>query len=154
MDVRIVELAPKEVACLRHTGPFGPQLADFWRNEVGPWLERHHLKGRVTYGVAQDDPGSTPAEQCRYDACVEVGAEEPPAQPGFLATIPGGRYAAADYHGTGEGIGQAWMAFYSEALPAAGLASRPGPCFERYGADYREDPETGAFDCELLIPIA
>ena len=153
MQVRVVDIEPVRVACLRHTGPFGPALGEFWRDVVAPWLQQHGLMGRVTYGVALDDPGSTPPEQCRYDACVEVGHDDAAPPPATLGTIAGGRYAVADYQGPSAGIGDAWQAFYAQALPAAGLKARPGPCFERYAADFRTDPQTGAFACELFIPV-
>jgi DNA gyrase inhibitor GyrI len=153
MNVRTVEIEPARVACLRHTGPFGPALGEFWRDVVAPWMEANGLMGRVTYGVAMDDPGNTPPEKCRYDACVEVGHDDPAPPPAALATIPGGRYAVADYYGPAAGIGEAWQAFYSRGLAEAGLKDRPGPCFERYAADFRADPQTGEFACELFIPI-
>ena len=153
MKVRVVEIEPARVACLRHTGPFGPALGEFWRDVVAPWLQANGLMGRVTYGVAMDDPGNTPPEKCRYDACVEVGHDDPAPLPAALATIAGGRYAVADYYGPAERIGDAWHAFYSQSLAEAGLKERPGACFERYAADFRADPETGEFACELFIPI-
>jgi len=153
MQARAIEMGPARVAFLRHTGPFGPALGEFWRDVVGPWMAANGLEGRVTYGVAMDDPAVTAPELCRYDACVEVGLHEAAPPPAALATIPGGRYAVADFHGTPERIGDAWMAFHSQALPAAGLAMRPGPCFERYPADFSADPATGAFACQLFIPV-
>lgn len=153
MPVRAIEIGPARVAYLRHTGPFGPALGEFWRDVVAPWMQANGLMGRVTYGVAMDDPSCTPPEQCRYDACVEIGHDDPAPAPAALATIPGGRYAVFDYQGLPTGIGAAWHAFYSQALPAAGLRARPGPCFERYAADFRADPQTGAFACQLFIPV-
>ncbi len=153
MNVRVVEIEPARVAFLRYTGPFGPALGEFWRNVVAPWMQDNGLNGRVTYGVAMDDPGTTPPEKCRYDACVEVGHDDPAPPPATLATIPGGRYAVVDYFGASSGIGQAWHDFHAEALPAAGLIARPAPCFERYAADFRADPQTGEFACELFIPV-
>lgn len=153
MKVRVVEIEPVRVACLRHTGPFGPALGEFWRNVVAPWMQANDLTGRVSFGVAMDDPSNTPPDQCRYDACVEVGHDDAAPAPAALATIAGGRYAVADYYGPPAGIGDAWYAFYAQALPAAGLQERPGPCFERYAADFRADPQSGAFACELYIPV-
>jgi len=153
MKVRIVEIEPARVAFLRHTGPFGPAIGEFWRNVVAPWMQDNGLTGRVTYGVAMDDPSNTPPEKCRYDACVEVGHDDPAPPPAALATITGGRYAVTDYYGPPSGIGEAWYAFYAQALPAAGLKDRPGPPFERYAADFRTDPQTGELACELFIPV-
>ena len=153
MQVRIVDIEPARVACLRHTGPFGPALGEFWRNVVAPWMQANGLAGRVTYGVALDDPSATPPELCRYDACVEVGHDDAAPPPARLATIAGGRYAVADFYGPSSGIGDAWQQFHTQSLPAARLQTRPGPCFERYAADFRADPQTGEFACELFIPI-
>lgn len=153
MDIRIVELDPVRVAYLRHTGAYGPALNDFWRKVVQPWMAANGLEGRVTYGVAQDDPGTTPPDQCRYDACVEVAKDYVAAAPAALETIPGGWHASTRYSGPAAGIGAAWGEFYGKALGEMGLRDRPGACFERYGADFKEDPATGAFECELFIPI-
>ncbi len=153
MNVRVVEIEPARVAFLRHTGPVGPALGEFWRNVVAPWMQDNGLTGRVTYGVAMDDPATTAPENFRYDACVEVGHDVPAPPPAALATIPGGRYAVVDYYGPSSGIGQAWHDFYANALPSAGLKERPGPCFERYAPDFRADPQTGEFACELFIPV-
>jgi len=152
MDIRIIERAPTKVAYLRYTGPFGPAIGDFWRDVFNPWRAAHGLMARTTYGVAQDDPGTTPPERCRYDACVEVDEGYVAEAPAALAELPGGRYAAARYRGKADGIGAAWGAFYGQALPASGLEAAPGPCFERYPADYTEDAD-GVFECELCIPL-
>lgn len=154
MNVRVVEIEPARVAYLRHTGPFGPALGAFWRDVVAPWMQANGLMGRVAYGVTMDDSATTPPQLCRYDACVEVCRDAPAPPPAALATIPGGRYAVLDYQGLPSGIGAAWHALHAQALPAAKLQYRPGPCFERYAADFRADPDTGAFACELFIPIA
>lgn len=153
MNVRVIEIGPARVACLRYTGPFGPALGEFWRNVVGPWLQANGLQGRVTYGVTLDDPQHTPPERCRYDACVEIGHDDAAPPPAALGTIAGGRYAVAEFQGLPSTIGDAWHALFAQALPAAGLKARPGPCFERYAADFRADPQTGAFACELFVPV-
>jgi len=153
MDITIVELDPVRVAFLRHTGPYGPALGEFWRKVVQPWLAANGLQGRATFGVAQDDPMTTPPDQCRYDACVEVAKDFVAAPPAALETIPGGRYASTRYVGPPAGIGGAWNAFYGKVMGEMGLSTRPGACFERYGPDFAEDPATGAFECQLFIPV-
>ncbi|WP_256347557.1 hypothetical protein [Pseudomonas gingeri] len=35
-------------------------------------MERNGLLGEVRFGVGHDDPQITPADKCRYDACVQV----------------------------------------------------------------------------------
>lgn len=153
MEVRVIELPPVTLAYLRHTGPFGPALGAFWRDVFNPWCAAHGLKNRTTYGIAQDDPSRTPPDQCRYDACVEVADDYVVPAPAAVTRFPGGRFAAVRYRGPSADIGNAWTEFYSKALPASGLQSVPGPCFERYDASYAEDAATGVFECDLCIPI-
>ena len=152
MNIDIVERAPARVAYLRYTGPFGEPLARFWRYTVTPWLAELGLVDCPRYGVALDDPSTTPPGECRYHACVELsaGLTLPDAS---LAAIPGGRYAITFFKGTGAQIGAAWGAFVAE-FAARELHPDPGRMpFEHYprGASY--DQRTGAFACELCIPV-
>jgi AraC family transcriptional regulator len=83
MKYEIKELPEVRVAYLRYKGPFGAAIGEFWKEVFTPWQKAYGLTGKVTYGVAQDDPGTTPASECRYDACVEVSAGyeiKPPAK--------------------------------------------------------------------------
>jgi AraC family transcriptional regulator len=153
MNVKLVDRQPTTVAYLRHVGPYGPELSDFWQESVYPWMQTNHLLGRPRYGISLDDPGITAPEKCRYDAAVEV-------EPGFIGagqhlttSIPGGKYAAASFRGTGAELGDAWMALLRDWLPGSGLQLDARPLFEYYGPDMTMDQETGAFECEICIPV-
>jgi AraC family transcriptional regulator len=150
MKYEIKELPEVRVAYLRYKGPFGPALGEFWKEVFTPWQKAYGLVGKTTYGVAQDDPGSTPAADCRYDACVEVTAEYPIQPPAKETHLPAGRYAVAQFSGTGADVAGAWNEFCNQ-LRAEGKAAE-GLCFERYPADYAMDPATGVFTAELCIP--
>ncbi|MFA9217607.1 MAG: GyrI-like domain-containing protein [Sphingomonadaceae bacterium] len=152
MHYEIKELPAVRVAYLRYKGPFGVALGEFWKEVFTPWTKAYGLVNKVTYGVAQDDPSTTPANECRYDACVEVSAEYPvkaPAQEGQLAA---GRYAVAQFKGTAGDIGAAWSALMAQ-LHSEGKAAA-GACYERYPADGVMDPATGIFDAELCVPLS
>lgn len=151
MDYQIKELPEVRVAYLRYKGPFGAPIGEFWKEVFTPWVEAFGLQGRVTYGVAQDDPSTTPAAECRYDACVEVPADYEIQPPAKETHIPAGRYAVASFKGTGADVPGAWGAFYGQ-LHGAGLTDE-GPCFERYPANYAMDPASGVFEAELCIPV-
>lgn len=153
MEVRVIEIPAVRVAYLRYKGPFGAPIGAFWSEIFNPWRAAHGLDHRTTYGVAQDDPSVTPAAECRYDACVEVDADYEVKPPVKLAELAGGRYAVAAFEGTGADIPAAWADFFAAWLPASGLAMDARPCFERYAADYAIDPQTGAFRCELCLPV-
>jgi AraC family transcriptional regulator len=153
LNIEITERQPVNVAYQRYTGPFGEPLVRFWRSTITPWLADHGLLDCPRYGVALDDPMNTPAERCRYDACVELppGLELPGAYQGRIA---GGRYAVTRFKGTGAAIGAAWGAFIVAALADAGNpvdgARYP---FEHYPRGASFDAKTGTFACELCLPV-
>jgi AraC family transcriptional regulator len=151
VKIDIVQREPVNVAYLRYTGPFGEPLGRFWRDTVNPWLATHGLLDCPRYGVALDNPMTTPADACRYDACVAMprGLAPPDASE---STLPGGKYAVTRFKGTGGEIGPAWGAFWACAAQA-GPGDPSRPAFEHYprGASY--DPKTGVFSCELCIPV-
>jgi len=151
MDFQVMELPAVRVAYLRYKGPFGPAIGEFWKEVFTPWMQAFRLTGRVTYGVAQDDPSTTPPSECRYDACVAVDADYAIVAPAKEATIPAGRYAVARFEGTADQVPATWGAFFGQ-LHASGQADA-GVCFERYPADYKMDPATGVFNSELCIPV-
>jgi AraC family transcriptional regulator len=73
---------------------------------VYAWLATNNLLGHARFGISHDDPGIRSPEKCRYDAGVEV----PPAFVGSgkyqTTTIPGGKYAAAQFNGKIAEIGE------------------------------------------------
>jgi len=154
MNIDVVERPPVRVAYRRHTGPFGEHLGRFWRNSVAPWMAEHGVLDCPRYGVSLDDPANTPAEKCRYDACVELpaGLTLPDAPE---KTIAGGRYAVAHFKGTSAQLGEAWSVFMRECLarPDAQL-DQARPPFEHYPRGANFDARSGAFACELCLPLA
>ena len=151
MDYEIKDLPAVRLAGLRYKGPFGPAIGEFWREVFTPWQKAYNLVDRPTYGIALDNPETTPPSETRYDAGVEVAADYPIAAPAIEATIPAGRYAVARFHGTAQHIPAAWGELMGK-LHGAGLVA-DGVCFERYAADGVPDPVTGAFDAQLCVPV-
>lgn len=153
MKVNIIERQPAKVAYLRHTGPYGQSIATFWSETVRPWMETNHLFGLPRYGISHDDPGITAAAKCRYDACVEVPENFISAGQCFTTIVPGGSYAVTRYLGTGRDIGETWIRLLRDWLPASGMQLDARPCFEYYPIDATCDAKTGAFECDLCIPV-
>lgn len=152
MNIDIVERASARVAYLRYTGPFGEPLGRFWRNTVAPWLADFGLLDCPRYGVALDDSVTTPPDQCRYDCCVELspGLTLPDAA---QTTLPGGRYAVTCFKGTAALIGAAWGGFIAECN-MRGLARDASRLpFDHYPRGATYDHRTGAFACELCMPV-
>jgi AraC family transcriptional regulator len=153
MKVQIVDRQPTHLAYLRRTGPYGPELTDFWRDAVYPWMVTNNLLGKPRYGISHDDPGITAADKCRYDACVEVPPGFVPTGKAMLTTLPGGKYAATRVFGTTARVGATWNAMLRDWLSASGMQLDARPFFEYYPPDARYDPQTGAFECDICIPV-
>lgn len=154
MNVTLIDRQPAHVAYMRHIGPYGKPIGEFWQQVVAPWMLTNNLMGCVRYGVSHDDPSITAAEQLRYDACVEVPEGWRGAGNYHETTIPGGRYATTRFRGTTDQIADAWAALLREWLPSSGLQLDARPFFEYYPLDARYDPATGAFECDLCVPVA
>jgi AraC family transcriptional regulator len=153
MKVKLTDRAPVTVAYLRHTGPYGPGITEFWMKRVAPWMEANNLMQRARYGVALDDPHVTKPAQCRYDACVEITANQTLAGDAKEKVIAGGRYAVLEFSGPIAGIGAAWDYLLGDWLPGSGLQLDSRPMFEHYPVDGAYDAKTGAFTCDICVPV-
>lgn len=154
MKVKLTDRAAVTVAYLRHTGPYGPGITQFWMDRVAPWMETNNLFGRPRYGVALDDPHATRPAQCRYDACVEISPGETLSGGASEKVIPGGRYAVLAFDGPLAQIGAAWDYLLGDWLPKSGLQLDSRPLFEHYPVDARYDPRTQQISCEIVVPVS
>lgn len=152
VKIDLVQRAPARVAYLRYTGPFGEPLGRFWRGTVSGWLADNGLLDCPRYGVALDDPRTTPAARRRYDACVELpnGLAVPDASE---STVAGGRYAITPFKGTSAAIGGAWGAFTAECAARSLPRDASRPAFEYYPRGAGFDAKTGVFACQLCLPL-
>ncbi len=153
LNVHLVNRPATTVAYLRRVGPYGPAIPEFWQQTYVPWAVRHGLMEVARYGISHDDPGITAPDQCRYDACAEVPPDFVPSGGALKATLPAGRYAVLPFFGTSEEVGQAWAALLRDWLPESGLQLDARPSFEHYPRGARYDPASGAFKCEICVPV-
>lgn len=154
MKVELVDRQSATIAYLRHVGPYGVPIAQFWQKTVYPWMLTSGLLQRPRYGISHDDPTITAPQQCRYDAGCEVSPASILVGGAQRATIPGGRYAALSFKGTVADIQEAWIALLRDWLPSSGLQLDGRAMFEYYPEESSYDPTTGVFDCKLCIPVA
>ena len=153
MNVHLNQRPAVQVAYLRHLGPYGIGVSDFWQQQVYPWMARNGWLQQPRYGISHDDPGITAPDQCRYDACIELPADFKPSRAVLSTRLPAARYAELDFFGPVGDLQQAWNQLLRDWLPASGWQLGTTPCFEYYPANARFDPETGAFECRICIPV-
>jgi AraC family transcriptional regulator len=153
MKVTIVDRQPTSVAYLRHVGPYGKPVSDFWMTEVAPWMETNGLYGQPRYGISHDDPGITAPEKLRYDAAVEVPKSFVGAGEHQMTVIPGGKYAVGKFKGTDKQAGAAWAWLLRDWLSGSGMQLDSRPFFEYYPLEATYDQNTGEFECDICIPV-
>ena len=153
MKVTIVDRQPTTVAYLRHVGPYGKQVSDFWITKVAPWMETNGLYGKPRYGISLDDPGIAAPETLRYDAAVEVPKDFAGAGDYQMTVIPGGKYAVGKFKGTDKEVGEAWAWLLRDWLPESGMQLDSRPFFEHYPVSAGYDQTTGQFESEICIPV-
>jgi AraC family transcriptional regulator len=154
MKVKVIERKPVRVTYLRHVGPYGRPLSEFWQRTVYPWMAVNDQLGQPRYGISLDDPTITAGNKCRYDAGVEVRGKITVPGNSQTTTIPGGQYAVTAFRGTVDQIGGVWGAMLREWLPTSGMQLDARPFLEYYPTDASFDPKTGVFTCEIAIPVA
>lgn len=154
-DLEIKTFPATRVAYMRYVGPYGsPRITEMWER-FASWCATQGLMSprRRMFGVAQDNPNITPADQTRYDACIAVDDALQASGEVAVQTIRGGRFACTPFFGTASEIPAAWVKFLGATLPRAGLHPDLCPALEIYEADFEVDPKTGAFSCLLCMPL-
>lgn len=155
MQVHIRQLPAVRLAYLRHVGPYGESgIPMAWHRFAG-WCESAGLTEprRPMYGIGHDNPYITAPERCRYDCCVAVDDTFQPQAEIGVQTLPGGRYACADFTGTSADVFAAWQSLFRDWLPDSGHQLDDRPVFEFYPTDFAINPETGVFTCQFCLPV-
>ena len=155
MSIQVRQLPTYHVAYMRYVGPFGPRgIPELW-TRFNRWIEAHRLggPGRITLGVAYDDPAITPADKTRYDACVVVPKDFEADSLVDVMDVPGGTYAVGEFFGSAREIVPAWNSVFAEWLPTSGYEPDDRPCFELYRGDPGVGAKPGTFRCDLCLPV-
>jgi AraC family transcriptional regulator len=134
MQINIVEFETTKIAALEHRGPvetLNDSISLFieWRksSQLSP------LKTSQTYGLAYDDPKTTPPEVFRFDICSSVAADIPENSQGVInKIIPGGRCAVLRHQGPHALMDDKIRYLFTRWLPENNMELRDFPCFLHY----------------------
>lgn len=146
MDIK--SLPEEKILYFRRTGEYGEgNYAAMAR--IKEYASSHGLMGddTVILGIAQDNPQTTPPEQCRYDTCVVT--EQQPLDADISAGVfTGGKYAVFTVEHTAAAVAKAWLEIFIELAHAGVSADNTKPIVERYAAEVMKR----GF-CEICVPI-
>jgi AraC family transcriptional regulator len=103
-------------------------------------------------GISFDDPKVTPANRCRYYACLTIQDNVTPPRDIGVLDIPAGQYAVLAFDGVREEIPRAYDDLYARWLPGSGYQPDDHPCYEVYRISPEDDPE-GRFVMDIYMPV-
>ncbi|RCX09353.1 DNA gyrase inhibitor GyrI [Anaerobacterium chartisolvens] len=150
MTYTIEEMPRSHVAFMRRVGPYG---ADNYAimGKLKEWAQANGLftKSAVILGISQDNPETTPPENCRYDVCIVV-ADDCTITSGDVnkAALPGGRYAVFTIKHTAEAVKRAWEEIFTQLSAQGHHPDFSRPVLERYIPALIEKHL-----CEICIPV-
>lgn len=138
VDVRNIPTI--HVACLRYVGDY--QGCGEVHEELCTWAGKQGLFENPPefLGLCYDDPKTTPAEKCRYDACMVIPESFTVAKGADKKEIAGGRYATVTHKGSYETLYITYAALLGEWLPQSGEELQEAPSIQVYLNDIEKTP--------------
>ncbi len=150
MNMSIETIPPCSIAYIRQIGAYGENNIQTME-QLKSWAKANNLMDSKTviFGIAHDDPQTTPPENCRYDVCILL-ADERFREGGSIqyGKIAGGKYAVFAVKHTAEAVAQAWMEIFPALSKRSCMIDTTKPILERYAAEKVEK-----HFCEICVPI-
>lgn len=148
MSVRIEKIKNYKVAYVRQVGPYGYNNVKTME-KLKKWAKSKNLlnEDAIILGIAHDDPKITPAQNCRYDACIVIPKDYQVDNSVSVIELSGGLYATLKVKHTAEDIQKAWGKIFV-AIEDKGYEIDNRPMLERYAVDMISNGY-----CEICVPI-
>lgn len=155
--VEVKDMPDFHVAYVRHMGPYqgDSPLFEGLFEKLMKWAgPRGLLRFPETQvlTVYHDDPKITEEDKLRTSACITV--PEDTAVDGEIGkmTIPGGKFAVANFEITSEEFGEAWDMLMGRWLPESGFQPDDRLCYEICHNNPKEHPEN-KFVVDICVPV-
>ncbi|KAB8138057.1 DNA gyrase inhibitor [Gracilibacillus oryzae] len=148
MEMKIETIPTSRIAYIRKVGPYGSANKQTMENLKKWAAERNLLSTATIFGMAQDNPETTPPEECRYDACIVLTDKEPVDHQVSEGVLNGGTYLVCKVEHTTKAVQQAW----ADIIPFAAKNNyqiEQKPILERYTAEMIRNEF-----CELCVPVS
>ena len=147
MNFQIKKIPPYHIAYMRSVGQYGLRNAKTMQS-LKEWAHSNNLMTAeaIIFGIPQDDPQMTLAENCRYDACIVI-AEDYVIDGALEGEFAGGNYAVFVVVHTAEAIQKAYEEIFPE-LQKSGYTADRKPIVERYTLEMVDSHR-----CEICVPI-
>lgn len=124
MNAGIVYLRPARLVFSRATGPYETTIPHAW-SKLQDWISRTGVStpNARCYGLLRDNPALVSAENCRFDACMEIDVhyEERAIRDLGMITLPGGSYVRQREKGSEAALKSRLMSIHAECKIPGGL---------------------------------
>jgi DNA gyrase inhibitor len=148
MNIIVEDLPKYRIAYVRQVGQYGPGNIHAME-KLKKWMKEKNLltESAIMLGIPQDNPETTPSENCRYDACVVISNDYRMDNSICESELAGGKYVIYKIKHTAEDIQKAWAEIFP-AIQNSGYQIDNKPIFERYKGDMIYNDY-----CELCVPV-
>ncbi len=156
-SIEVRELPAKQLAYVRHVGPYAGDSALFERlfAKVFAWAGPRGLfvPGQSeVISIYHDNPEITSQDKLRVSAGITVPPATPVSGEIGMLEIPAGKYVCALFEIAVDEFGAAWDALCTGWLPGSGWQPGDGPCYECCLNDHKQHPE-GRFIVEIRMSV-
>ena len=156
VEVKINDLPEKNVAYVRHTGPYKGDVELFGSlfGKMCKWAGARQLINNESEWIIvyHDNPELTEAERLRTSVCLTVPEETNVDGEVGKMKIPAGKYAMGHFEIASDQYESAWNYMYGAWLPDSGFQPDDRPCFEICLNSPDEHPEKKHI-VEICIPV-
>jgi DNA gyrase inhibitor GyrI len=148
MNFVIEQFFTLPIVFMRRTGTYGAENNTLME-ALKKWASKQGLfVDSIIYGIAQDNPQTTPPEQCRYDVCLVAGADCHTDESVQRGEIPNGKYAVFTIPHTVEAVQEFWNTVFLVLHNNNLQYDEAKPILERYKYRFVQDHK-----CEFCVPI-
>lgn len=153
MEVEVKKMPALHLAYVSHHEGYNSKIGKAFE-KLCQWAGPRGLIGKdsVFLGISLDNPDITPADKCRYYACMSVPQQVGEDKGIGIIDIPELTCAVYRYEGDQDGIEKAYKEVYSGWLPRSGYQPDNHPCYEIYLTDPNADPEK-KFTMQVCLPV-
>lgn len=148
MNIKVETLPKYRVAYVRQVGPYGSGNIQAME-KLKEWAKERNLlaESAIIFGISQDNPETTPPENCRYDACIVISDDYQIDRSICESELSGGKYVICKVKHTAEDIRRAWAGIFP-TIQQSGYQIDNKPIFERYTGDMINNDF-----CEIGVPV-
>lgn len=147
MRFKVETLPYYRIAYMRRVGPYGPANIEVME-KVKSWANgKKLLDSAMLLAIPQDNPVTTPPQNCRFDACLVISKDYQIDNSICESELSGGKYLIYEVNHTVEDIQKAYADIFP-SLQNNGYQVDNKPIFERYTGNMMNNP-----NCEICVPV-